>query len=243
MIITETENTLKIGNESIPFAVKQGRPNRVRLSFSEDNYLTVETGTGKLGSFEREFLVSKSGWILKGYQSRIDDYEKKIRFLKGLGDSVLLLGRETRVEYEASEKTWFRYKSPEPFSVFAPERYLKEHRQTLLYHALRKFAEQYLPQRLEHWSQVTELEFNRVRIKDLKSKWGSCSSRRNINLNWQLVFLDENLIDYVLVHELMHLREMNHSPQFWKWVARFCPDYKVLRNQLKEQQWLVGILK
>jgi hypothetical protein len=243
LIITETENTLKIGNASIPFAVKQGRPNRVRLSFSDDNYLTVETGTGKLGSFEREFLVSKSSWILRGYQSRIDDHQKKNEFLSGLEDSVLLLGRETRVEYKAAEKTWFRYKAPEPFSVFAPEHYLQKHQQTLLYHALRKFAEQYLPQRLEHWSEVTELGFNRVRIKDLKSKWGSCSSRRNINLNWQLVFLDENLIDYVLVHELMHLREMNHSPQFWKWVAKYCPDYKKQRNQLKEQQWLVGILK
>ncbi|MEM1000214.1 MAG: M48 family metallopeptidase [Bacteroidota bacterium] len=243
MIITEQDHTLRIGNASIPYAVKRGRPNRVRLSFSEDNQLWIETGTGQLGHFERDFLVSKSRWILRSYRNRLDEHDKKARFLAGLEHQVLLLGEETAIDYQVAAETSFHYKVAGPFTVYAPERFIREHRKALIYQALRKFAEQYLPLRLEHWSEVTDLGFNRVRIKDLRSKWGSCSSRRNINLNWQLVFLTEKLIDYVLVHELMHLREMNHSPQFWKWVEKYCPDYKILRNQLKEVHWLVGILK
>nr|MBP6639188.1 M48 family metallopeptidase [Bacteroidia bacterium] len=79
-------------------------------------------------------------------------------------------------------------------------------------------------------------------VKELKSKWGSCSTLRNINLNWQLVLLSEGLIDYVIVHELMHLHEMNHSPRFWNWVGKYFPDYKRAKAQLKEEQWMVGIL-
>ena len=80
-------------------------------------------------------------------------------------------------------------------------------------------------------------------MKDLSSKWGSCSSLQNINLNWQLIFLEESLIDYVIIHELMHLREMNHSPRFWNWVGKYYPDYKKARKLLKDRQWLIGILK
>lgn len=243
MKITENKYTLEIGQEAIPFSLVQGKPNRVRLFFSDDNRLCIETGSGRLGNFERDFLVSKSKWILRGYRNRMEDHERKTELLDNLHRRIPLFGKDTAIEYIPDEKTWFRYKKPGPFRLYAPEQYLPGHKKTLLYHALRKFAESYLQTRVNHWTAECELTFNRLRIKDLKSKWGSCSSKRNINLNWQLVLLEETLIDYVIVHELMHLREMNHSPAFWSWVGKYYPDYKQARKQLKEKQWLVGILK
>ncbi|HHG83846.1 MAG TPA: DUF45 domain-containing protein, partial [Bacteroidetes bacterium] len=201
--IAEQQLTLQIGDSAIPYAVKQGNPNRVRLSFSEDNLLCIETGSGNLGQFERNFILSKAKWILKGYRERLKDFEKKNALLSALETQILLLGKETKIDYLESDRTYFRYKTAGPFSVYAPARYIQAHRKTLLYHALRKFAGQYLGKRLDHWSEECKLDFNQLRIKDLKSKWGSCSSKRNINLNWQLVFLEEELIDYVIIHELM----------------------------------------
>ncbi|MEM7039212.1 MAG: M48 family metallopeptidase, partial [Bacteroidota bacterium] len=106
-----------------------------------------------------------------------------------------------------------------------------------------KYAEQMLKPRTAYWAGICDLEYRAVRIRDLKSKWGSCSARRNISLNWQLIFLDEDLIDYVIVHELMHLHELNHSPRYWAWVAKFYPEYKAARKRMKEFEWLIGILK
>lgn len=243
MIIAETEQTLRIKQAAIPFDLRRGKPNRVRLSFLENNTLCIETSNGRLGTFEKEFLVTKSKWILRGYLDRQVSQDKRAAFLNSIHQEILLLGEATKVEYHPDKNTFFQFLKGENFIVHAPKSYIKGHKKRLLYHALRRFAEQYLERKVQEWSETTQLPFNRLRIKDLKSKWGSCSSLQNINLNWQLIFLEEELIDYVIVHELMHLVEMNHSPQFWNLVGRFCPDYKHLRKQLKEKQWLVGILK
>lgn len=243
MIIAEKDNELRIAKAAIPFDLRRGKPNRVRLSFSEDNVLCIETSNGELGHFERDFLVSKSKWILRGYLDRQESTDKRKAFLEGIDREVLVFGQPTAVEYVPDPNTFFQFRRGELFVVHAPRTYIRKHKKRLLYHALRRFAEQYLKRRVDEWGKSTQLEFNQVRVKDLKSKWGSCSSLRNINLNWQLVFLEEELIDYVIVHELMHLVEMNHSPRFWALVGQFCPEYKLLRQQLKEKQWLVGILK
>ena len=75
MIIEQEDNTLRIANEAIPMAILRGRPNRVRLSFADDNRLHIETSNGELGDFDRQFLISKTQWILRGYRAaaRVED--------------------------------------------------------------------------------------------------------------------------------------------------------------------------
>ena len=75
--------------------------------------------------------------------------------------------------------------------------------------------------------------FNRISIKNQSTQWGSCSSKRNLNFNYRLVFLPPELVDYVVVHEICHLIEMNHSERFWRQVARTVPDYKTRKLQLR----------
>ncbi len=74
----------------------------------------------------------------------------------------------------------------------------------------------------------------RIVIKDQSSKWGSCSSRRNINLNYRLAYLPQHLFDYVLFHELSHLRYMDHSEYFWEDLRRYCSDFRACRKELKQ---------
>lgn len=76
------------------------------------------------------------------------------------------------------------------------------------------------------------LSYNRVVIKGMRSRWGSCSVKGNLNFNWKLVLLPEPVIDYVIIHELTHLKEMNHSRKFWELVARECPDWRGRRKWL-----------
>lgn len=88
-------------------------------------------------------------------------------------------------------------------------------------------------ERVEHYRKLLGEEVGAVRIKDVRSRWGSCSSKRNLNFNWRLVMAPLEVLDYVVVHELCHLKEMNHSPAFWKLVEDILPDYRKQREWLK----------
>jgi predicted metal-dependent hydrolase len=76
-------------------------------------------------------------------------------------------------------------------------------------------------------------QLGRVAIKEQKSRWGSCSRQGNLNFNWRLLLAPLSVLDYVVVHELCHLKELNHSPRFWRLVAHACPDYAAQRRWLR----------
>lgn len=80
--------------------------------------------------------------------------------------------------------------------------------------------------RLAHWNELYGHTYKRVAIRNQRSRWGSCSSKQNLNFNYRIVFLPESLVDYIIVHELCHLAEFNHSAAFWNHVARAIPDYQ-----------------
>lgn len=95
-------------------------------------------------------------------------------------------------------------------------------------HARRRFGE-----RLDCYAPRVGVRFNAFALSSAATRWGSCSSTGNIRLNWRLVFFPIDVIDYVVIHELSHLREMNHSPRFWAIVEGVMPDYKRARTILK----------
>ncbi|HPY99327.1 MAG TPA: M48 family metallopeptidase, partial [bacterium] len=88
--------------------------------------------------------------------------------------------------------------------------------------------------RLDYFNQFYNFKFRRLSIRDQRSRWGSCSRNGGLNFNYRLVFLPPNLADYLIVHELCHLGEFNHSPAFWKLVARTIPDYENRRRLLRK---------
>lgn len=77
-------------------------------------------------------------------------------------------------------------------------------------------------------------EIRKISIRNQKTRWGSCSKKGNLNFNYKLIYLPEKLIDYIVIHELCHLKEFNHSEKFWKLVGRLIPEFKKVRSELKE---------
>ena len=95
-------------------------------------------------------------------------------------------------------------------------------------------AKRIFSERTAYFAKRMGVDYGRITIREQKTRWGSCSSKGNLNFNWKLVLLDPELLDYVVVHELAHRREMNHSAAFWKVVEAELPDYWERRARLKE---------
>jgi len=95
-------------------------------------------------------------------------------------------------------------------------------------------AHELFHERLTYFAPLLGVNYQRMRLSSASKRWGSCSMRGNINLNWRLIMAPISIIDYVIVHELAHLREMNHSPRFWQLVSVILPDYAQSRAWLRE---------
>jgi predicted metal-dependent hydrolase len=98
---------------------------------------------------------------------------------------------------------------------------------------MRRESERHLRQRLDHFAPIVGVRYTRLRLSNADTRWGSAKVDGSIRLHWRLAQLAPELIDYVVVHELSHLREMNHSPAFWRVVEGVLPGYESLRQQLK----------
>ncbi|MBP9864077.1 M48 family metallopeptidase [Patescibacteria group bacterium] len=91
-------------------------------------------------------------------------------------------------------------------------------------------------EKIERFNQTYQFKFNQINIKNQKTRWGSCSRKGNLNFNYKIIHLPEKLADYIVVHELCHLKEFNHSQKFWNLVAKVMPDYLELRSELKRNK-------
>ena len=95
-------------------------------------------------------------------------------------------------------------------------------------------AKEYFPKRVAYFNELTGGSYNRITVRDQKTRWGSCSARGTLSFNWRLMLAPPTIADYVIVHELCHLTYMNHSTAFWKKVESVYPDYRTARKWLKE---------
>ena len=101
-------------------------------------------------------------------------------------------------------------------------------------HQLAEAAKADLPRRISRFAALIGVSYDRITIRAQKSRWGSCSGKGNLNFNCLLMLCPEDVRDYVVVHELCHRKELNHSPRFWAAVEKVLPGYKVQRKWLKD---------
>ncbi|MDD4689668.1 MAG: M48 family metallopeptidase [Eubacteriales bacterium] len=110
--------------------------------------------------------------------------------------------------------------------------------------ALSKKARELIPQRVAYYSKIIGVDYGRITIRNQATRWGSCSAKGNLNFNCLLILAPQEVLDYVVVHELCHRKEMNHSKRFWREVGKILPDYEVHIKWLKDNgSCLIGRLK
>lgn len=132
----------------------------------------------------------------------------------------------------AKEKFSWILKSLEYFKPYKNRTIIKSGRRE--YVKYRQQALTLAQAKVTQWNQLYNFNVNRVNIKNQKTRWGSCSKKGNLNFNYKIVHLPEKLVDYLVVHELCHVGEFNHSRKFWDLVARTMPEYREMRKGLRD---------
>jgi predicted metal-dependent hydrolase len=101
------------------------------------------------------------------------------------------------------------------------------------YIALREQARELIKKKVAYFSSIYGYVYGKVSVKNQKGRWASCSEKGNLNFNYRILFLQERMQNYIVVHELCHLKELNHSRRFWNLVAAAVPDYSTIRTELR----------
>jgi predicted metal-dependent hydrolase len=171
------------------------------------------------------FICEKKDWIAEksGQMSALAETRKKYAVTQG--SSLPLLGRDYPV-IDAKEVAFtgtFFTVPKEEFSVLKPR----------LIHLYASLAKTVIVERTDYFSKKMELFPTGVRIGSANSYWGCCSGKNKLNFSWKLMMAESEVIDYVVVHELAHIAEHNHSERFWRLVEQTLPNYRKLRGKLK----------
>lgn len=117
----------------------------------------------------------------------------------------------------------------------------EEHVRAQLRHILSKLALERIAERLAYYAPRLNVRYGRVTVREQRTRWGSCSSKDNLNFNWKLIMAPPDVLDYVVIHELCHLIEFNHSERFWRLVAREMPAYTSCVKWLKQHGKELGV--
>jgi predicted metal-dependent hydrolase len=176
-----------------------------------------------------KFLFERKEWMNKHVEKRRTIYYDGMHFGRNMQLQIFFTPGKSKSRILA-----------DTIQVFLAEEYNPEddlQQQVIekkMVRALQLEAESILLPKLYEASQFMNFSFNQGNIRNLTGRWGSCDQKKNITLSLYLVQLPDALINYVIVHELAHTKHMNHSTDFWAEVARYCPDYRLLRKNLKE---------
>ena len=135
-----------------------------------------------------------------------------------------------------------RVETSDNFEIFVPRKTEPDKVLKLLKQWYKKIAKQILFERLTYIESKINLKSASMKISDSKGRWGSCSNKGVVCFNWRVIMLPPQIIDYVIVHELCHLVELNHSKNFWKLVNTFLPNADKLKKAIKEYGVLLEIL-
>lgn len=190
------------------------------------------------GSFDKAeaFVLEKADWI-KLHQQKIARQENR----------QTIFTETTVFRTFAHELKLVSHESPETKGIFRPgtveirypaskpvtEPQVQGAIRYVLEETYRREAKVFLPERVAFWAQKFGLQYGKVTVKKVSTRWGSCSHTNNINLNLHLMRLPEHLRDYVILHELAHITEKNHGPKFWALLEKMCPNSKQFDNEMK----------
>lgn len=190
----------------------------------KDNRVIVKVPIKATRKYINELVSSKKDWIEKNLQQQKNKSLNK-NIIKVLGKAYTL----QVIENKPRNKVYLK----DNYIYFEVKENNNEVIQKLLDKFYKEIAKDEVYAAMEYIKSITGLSPKEIRIKKLKSAWGICSSKQYISINQNLMAYSRHAIEYVCLHEVCHLKHMNHSKEFWKMVEKYMPDYKTAKLELK----------
>lgn len=140
--------------------------------------------------------------------------------------------KETIIEKFLKEKTKWLFSKIDFFKQYDGHKIIRNDRASYLKY--KDDAYEVISKKVERFNALYDFRYNKINIKNQKTRWGSCSRKGNLNFNYKIIFLPDSFSDYIVIHELCHLKEFNHSKKFWALVRMVIPDYSEIRRELRK---------
>ncbi len=213
------------------FSYELHRSNRRTLGVKISADAVVEVHAPRRMSIKEieSFLYEKREWISENLEKMTKRKNSSESFVPGEKSGLLLLGREYPLKTADIKRPCF-----DGTAFCVPDDMPKAELSVAIKEVYRSIAKEYLVNRTFELAEYFGETVKSVRINSARSRWGSCSSVGNINLSLFLVMAPSDAVDYCIIHELSHLKNMNHSAKFWSLVSERCPDYENCRAKLKQ---------
>lgn len=180
-----------------------------------------------------KFVESKKDWIAKRLEEYGEQQEQRESFTLNYGDTVTYCGTQCPIVAKVGNRMGF---DNERNTFYMPPNLNTEQIKYTCVQIYRMLAKRDLTNKVIDFAKIMKVTPLAVKVNGAKSRWGSCSNLRSLNFSWRLIMADDDVIDYVVVHELAHITEMNHSARFWAIVESVLPDYRERQERLKELQ-------
>ena len=222
--------TIRLGESSIDFLLKRSAQRKRAVLTVDEQGLTVSVPWRTSDRYIARFLQDSASWVLR----KLADWESrrpKPRQWRH-GESIDYLGRQLRLEVAADPIALAQLQDGDVLAISLSDPDNEDEVRAALIKWYRRHALSHFRSRVEHYSTQLGIEPPRVFISNAQTRWGSCNANREVRLNWRLIQAYPHVVDYVVAHELAHLKEMNHSARFWRVVERMCPDYVSARSEL-----------
>ena len=231
---------IKLGNTLINYEIIRTNRKTMGIIVDHERNLIVRSPKNTTETKIEEVLKKKTNWILSKLKEmdKIKPAPKEKEFMTG--EKLPYLGRRYRMEVNQAENSKVEVKLYQgkfiidyPVELEEKKEQRREKIRVALIEWYREHAKEKINERVDKYKVKLDVEPNNVVVKKQKKRWGSCSSKNNLNFNWKIIMAPMSIVDYLVVHELTHLIHDNHSRDFWATVAAVIPDIKEKKEWLK----------
>ncbi|MDV3425753.1 MAG: M48 family metallopeptidase [Bacillota bacterium] len=220
---------IRINNKPISLGIKYSRRRTVYLSIISQDSIEIRSPFGISNKKLLDFIMRNQTWITNELSKA--GVNTKVRLYKD-GEAFSYQGQVYTLKVHTGFNNFvFIDKSDNTINIKCKH---SEDAKVILLNWYKAQAGCFIKERVNYYQNVIGVRSDKISIKNQKTLWGSCSSKKNLNFNMRLIMMPDYVIDYVVVHELCHLIHFNHSKEFWKKVEEIIPDYIEIRKYLKQ---------
>lgn len=227
------------GNKIIEYEIVKKKKKNIAIHITTDGIVRVTSPEYVDDGYINDVVYKNAQWIISRLMLVEERNISRIQRSYSRGDNVVYLGDEYKLKVKEEVKVNSKISLINgEFEICVNSEWSEEEREGFIRERLEEWyrheAFRVFKGRTMYYSEILKLYPNNIRVKEQKSLWGSCSSRNNINYNWRLIMAPKDVLDYIVIHELCHLRYRDHSKNFWNLVEKIMPDYREKKRWLNE---------